>query len=105
VISYSVNQRTHEIGIRLALGAGRGDVAQLILRRSLGLTLLGAGLGLAGAFAVTRALSSVLYGVSATDPLTFAGVPLLLLLVATCACIIPVRRAVRVDPTVALKYE
>ncbi len=105
VTSYSVNERTHEIGIRLALGAERGDVARLILRRSLGLTFLGVLFGLAGAFAATRVLSSILYGISATDPLTFAGVPLVPILIAALACAVPVRRAMRVDPTVALKYE
>jgi predicted permease len=105
VISYSVNQRTHEIGIRVALGAQRRDVARLILGRSLGLTLLGVGIGIAGAFAVTRVLSDILYGISATDPVTFVGVPMLLLLVALAACYVPVRRAMRVDPMVALRYE
>jgi putative ABC transport system permease protein len=105
VISYSVNQRTHEIGIRVALGAQRADVARLILRRSLGLTLVGVGIGLGAAFAVTRVLSGILYGISATDPVTFIGVPVLLMLVALAACSIPIRRAMRVDPMVALRYE
>ena len=105
VISYTVNQRTHEIGIRVALGAQRRDVARLVLGRSLGLTLLGVGIGLGGAFAVTRVLSDILFGISATDPVTFVGVPMLLLLVALAACCVPVRRAMRVDPMVALRYE
>ena len=105
VISCSVNQRTHEIGIRVALGAQRRDVARLVLGRSLGLTLVGVGIGLGGAFAVTRVLSDILYGISATDPVTFVGVPVLLVLVALAACYIPVRRAMRVDPMVALRYE
>ena len=105
VISYSVNQRTHEIGIRVALGAQRADVARLVLGRSLGLTLLGVGIGIGGAFAVTRVLSDILYGISATDPVTFVAVPLLLVLVALAACYVPIRRAMRVDPMVALRYE
>jgi predicted permease len=105
VISYSVNQRTHEIGIRVALGAQRRDVARLVLGRSLGLALLGVGIGLGGAVAVTRVLSDILYGISATDPVTFVAVPLLLVLVALAACYVPARRAVRVDPMVALRHE
>jgi predicted permease len=105
VISYSVSQRTHEIGIRVALGAQRPDVARMVLGRSLLLTAIGVAIGLAGAFAMTRVLSGILYGISALDPLTFIAVPLLLLLVALAACYVPARRAMRVDPIVALRYE
>jgi predicted permease len=105
VTSYSVAQRTREIGIRMALGAQLGDVLSLILRHGVKLTVLGISFGLIGAYLATRAITSVLYGVSATDPLTFIFVSLLLTTVALVACYWPARRATKVDPLVALRYE
>ncbi|MGB6875323.1 MAG: ABC transporter permease [Candidatus Acidiferrales bacterium] len=105
VISYGVAQRTQEIGIRIALGAQRRDVLQMVLGHGIRLAALGIGIGLAAAFGVTRLMGSFLYGVAATDPLTFVAVSLLLLAVALLACYIPARRAMRVDPMVALRYE
>ena len=105
VMSYVVTQRSHEIGIRLALGAGVNNVLRLILKTGMSLTLVGIGIGLAVSWVVTRFLSSLLFGVTATDALTFVGVPLLLLLVSFVACYVPARRATKVDPLVALRYE
>jgi ABC-type antimicrobial peptide transport system permease subunit len=105
VISYLVSERTHEIGIRLALGAERRSILEMVLRQGLWLAVTGAAVGLVGAVVVSHLMTGRLYGVRPTDPLTFAGVALLLIAVALLTCYIPTRRAIRVDPLVALRYE
>ena len=105
ITSYTVAQRTHELGIRLALGAQRSDVLKLVLRHGFKLTMIGAALGLGGAYLATRAITSVLYGVSATDPFTFVFVSSLLIGVALVASYVPSRRATKVDPLIALRSE
>ena len=105
VTSYTVAQRTQEIGIRMALGAQMSDVLSLMLRKAMSLVLVGAIIGIIGAYAVTRVMSNLLFGVTPTDLAIFVGVPLVLLLVALVACLIPARRATKVDPLIALRYE
>ena len=105
VMAYSSTQRTHEFGVRIALGADRQDILKLVVRQGFKLALLGVSIGVGGALLLTRVLSSLLYEVSAHDPLTFSAVAALLMLVALAASYIPARRAMKVDPIVALRYE
>jgi len=105
VISYVVVQRTHEIGVRMALGAQPLDVLRLVIRQGMSLTLAGLVIGIVAGTFVTRVLTDMLFGVTPRDPLTFVGVPALLLVVALLACYIPARRATRIDPLIALRSE
>ena len=105
LLSYEVTRRTRELGIRMALGAQRRDLLRLVVGQGVLLVLIGAAIGIAAAIGLTRFMSTILYGVHANDPLTFAGVAILLTLVALAACYIPARRAMRVDPIIALRYE
>jgi ABC-type antimicrobial peptide transport system permease subunit len=104
-MAYMVELRTHEIGVRMALGAQRGDMLRLVIRRGLVLASLGIAIGLTGAFGVTGLLRNFLYGVSPTDPYSFIGIPLLLALVALLASWVPAGRATRVDPMLAMRAE
>jgi len=105
VMNYAVARRTHEIGIRMSLGAGRAEVLRMVLRQGLGQALAGGAAGIAGALLLSRFMAKMLYGVKATDPATFGGVAVVLGLAALAAMLIPARRATRIEPTVALRHE
>ena len=105
IMAYAVAERTREIGIRMALGASAPDVLGMVVRHTLILVGIGLGVGLGGSFALTRLIKSGLYGVTATDPVTYVGISVLLVVVAMIACAVPTMRAIRVDPTIALRYE
>ena len=105
VISYSVIQRTHEMGIRMAIGAQRSDVLKLVVRQAMILAFAGVVIGLLAAWGLTRLIKSLLFNVSVTDPLTFAVISAVMFLIALLACLIPATRATRVDPLMALRYE
>jgi putative ABC transport system permease protein len=105
VMAYSVSRRTREFGVRVALGAGSGDVLRMVLGQGLRTIVIGVVIGIAGSLALTRTVESLLFGVTATDPLTFGGVTLLLVGAALLACYIPARRATKVDPMIALRFE
>ena len=105
IMLVSVTERTREIGIRVALGARTLDVMRLVVRKGFSLTAIGVGIGLAGAVVLTRIMASLLFGVNATDPITYVSIAVLLMIVAMLACYLPARRAAKVDPIVALRYE
>ena len=105
MMSYLVSQRTREIGVRMALGARQLDILKLVVRHGMWLCLLGIAVGVAAALLLTRIMTSSLYGISASDPLTYIGISVLLALIALLACLIPARRAIKVEPIIALRYE